>query len=118
MAIFLKRGMASPLKSPTTHRNIHSHKIPTQTTNRVAVCGLWLVAAVCEVETMCFHNLSKPVAVHKSPESIFSPPFAHGPAQKACKSIAVSIPSPQSSVKSAKDTLILEDRQPQVCAWS
>lgn len=77
-----------------------------------------LAAAVCEVETMCFHNLSKPVAVHKTPESIFSPPFAHGPVQKACKSIAVWIPSPQSTVKSATDTLILEDRQPQVCARS
>lgn len=47
------------------------------------------VLVVCEVETMCFHNLSKPVAVHKTLESIFSPPFAHGPVQKACKSIAV-----------------------------
>lgn len=30
-------------------------------------------------------------------KSIFSSPFAHGPVQKACKSVAVWIPSPQSS---------------------
>lgn len=30
-------------------------------------------AEVCEVEAMCFHNLPKPVAVHKTLESIFSP---------------------------------------------
>lgn len=44
---------------------------------------MWQQAtAVCEKETMCFHNLSKPVAVHKTRESIYFSPICTWPSSK------------------------------------
>lgn len=42
----------------------------------------WLVVAVCDVETMCFHNLPKPMAVDKTPKSIFFSPICTWPSSK------------------------------------
>lgn len=75
-------------------------------------------AEVCEVEAMCFHNLPKPVAVHKTLESIFSPHLHMAQFKKhANPSQSESLlRSPQWTLPT--DTLILEDRRPQVCARS
>lgn len=75
-------------------------------------------AEACEVEAMCFHNLPKPVAVHKTPESIFSPHLHMAQFKKhenPSQSESV-LRRPQYNLPT--DTLIVEDGRPQVCAHS